>query len=154
MTIDAIHGKPVVSWSLPGCDEPTGLALDSVHHRLFSVCGNAVMVVTDADSGKHVARCAIGKGADATTFDPDRSLIFSSNGEDGTLTVIHQDGPNRYSVVSNTHTQLNARTMALDARSHLIYLVAAELVAAPKSTPHSRPQVVDDTFGVIVVGNR
>lgn len=154
VTIDALHGKLIASWSLPGCDEPTGLALDSAHHRLFSVCGNAVMVVTDADSGKNVARVAIGKGADATIFDSGRNLVFSSNGEDGTLTVIHQDDPNRYSVVSEIRTKLNARTMALDARTHRIYLVAAELVAAPTPKPKSRPQLVDGTFEVIVVGDR
>ena len=76
------------NWPLPGCSNPTGLALDSVHHRLFSVCANQIMSVTDSVSGKQIARVVIGRGPDAAAFDPDLGLVFSSNGMDGTLTVI------------------------------------------------------------------
>jgi DNA-binding beta-propeller fold protein YncE len=132
------------------------LALDKEHHRLFSVCQNGVMVVTDADSGKHVAEVAIGAGPDAAAYDAARGLVFSSNGRDGTLTVIHEDDSDRYTVRSTVATQKSARTMALDPVSHRVYLVAAEFGATPASTPeesHPRPPIVDGSFKVLVVGD-
>jgi hypothetical protein len=83
-------------------------------------------------------------------------LIFSSNGQDGTLTVIHEDDPDHYSVVATVATQKSARTMALDATTHKVYLVAADFGAAPPATadqPHPRPSIVDGSFKVLVVGN-
>ena len=154
--IDSSANKIIASWPLANCEEPTGLALDIEHRRLFSVCANGVLVVTDASSGRHVAEVAIGKGPDAAAFDAGRGLIFSSNGEDGTLTVIHEDDPNHYTVVGNVVTQKSARTMALDSTSHLLYLVAAQFGAAPSPTadlPHPRPSVLDGSFKVLVIGN-
>jgi YVTN family beta-propeller protein len=143
-------------WPLPNCEKPTGLALDTHHRRLFSVCANGVLVVTDAVSGRHVAEVPIGKGPDAAGFDPERRLIFSSNGQDGTLTIIHEDDPDHFRVVDTVMTQMSARTMALDAKTHRIYLVAAQFGEAPAPTgeePHPRPPVLDNTFTVLAVGN-
>lgn len=154
--VDSTTNKIVATWSLTNCEEPTGLAFDVGHKRLFSVCANGVLVVTDATSGRQVAEVAIGKGPDAATFDAERGLIFSSNGQDGTLTVIHEDDPNHYSVVANVVTQKSARTMALDLTTHRVYLVAAQFGATPTPTadlPHPRPTVLDGSFKVLVIGN-
>jgi YVTN family beta-propeller protein len=153
--IDAPTAKRIATWPLTHCDSPSGLALDITHQRLFSVCDNAVLVVTDATSGRHVAEVPIGKGADAAAFDAERGLVFSSNGRDGTLTVIHEDDPDHYSVLATVSTQKSARTMALDAKSHRVYLVAAEFGPAPAPSadqPRPRPTVLDGTFKVLVVG--
>jgi YVTN family beta-propeller protein len=154
--IDSFTHRIIATWSLTNCDEPTGLAFDTRHRRLFSVCGNGVLVVTDAGSGQHVAEVPIGKGPDAATFDAERALIFSSNGQDGTLTVIHEDDPNHYTVVGNVTTQKSARTMALDSTTHRVYLVAAQFDATPAPSaevPHPRPSIVDGSFKVLVIGN-
>jgi YVTN family beta-propeller protein len=154
--IDSSTNKPIAAWSLSNCEEPTGLAIDALHKRLFSVCGNGVLVVTDANSGKHVAEVPIGKGPDAAAFDAKRGLIFSSNGEDGTLTIIHEDDPDHYTAITTVGTQKSARTMALDAITHRVYLVAAQFGAPPAPTadqPHPRPSVLDGSFKVLVVGN-
>jgi DNA-binding beta-propeller fold protein YncE len=152
----AVDGKSLTvkaTWSLPGCASPTGLALDAVHHRLFSVCANQVMAVTDALSGKQVARIVIGGGPDAAAFDSDLGLVFSSNGLDGTLTVIHQESPDEYRVLATVTTQVSARTMVLDPATHKIYLAAAKLEAAPPATeeqPHPRPGIVPGSFAILV----
>jgi YVTN family beta-propeller protein len=154
--IDSSAVKRIATWPLRGCEEPSGLALDVAHKRLFSVCGNGVLVVTDAASGRHVAEVAIGKGPDAAAFDAVRGLVFSSNGQDGTLTIIHEDDPDHYSVIDNVSTQRSARTMALDARTHRIYLAAAQFAATPEPSvdqPHPRPSAVDGSFKVLEVGN-
>jgi DNA-binding beta-propeller fold protein YncE len=141
------------SWPLPGCVNPTGLAFDAVHHRLFSVCQNQVMAVTDSSSGKQVARIVIGGGSDAVAYDADLGLVFSANGADGTLTVIHQESPDEYRVVATLTTQVSARTMALDPASHRIFLAAAKLVATAPATeeqPHPRPSMVPGSFTILL----
>jgi DNA-binding beta-propeller fold protein YncE len=141
------------NWPLPGCSRPTGLALDLGHHRLFSVCENQVMAVTDAVSGRQIARVVIGRGPDAVAYDPDLGLVFSSNGMDGTLTVIHEDSPDEYSVIASVTTLVSARTMALDPATHKIYLAAARLGGTPPATeqqPHPRPSMVPDSFSILV----
>lgn len=154
--IDSSTNKMISTWPLPGCEEPSGLAFDVAHKRLFSTCGNGVLAVTDASSGRHVADVPIGQGPDAAAFDGERGLIFSSNGRDGTLTVIHEDDPDRYTVTATVATQKSARTMALNTRTHEIYLVAAQFGPAPAPTadqPRPRPPVLEGTFKVLVVGN-
>ncbi|MEP6548482.1 MAG: YncE family protein [Gammaproteobacteria bacterium] len=141
------------TWPLPGCANPTGLALDAAHHRLFSVCANQVMAVTDSQSGKQVARVVIGRGPDDAAFDADLGLVFSSNGLDGTLTVIHEETPDEYRVTATVTTQVSARTMVLDPATHKIFLAAANLGAAPAPTedqPHPRPTIVPDSFAILV----
>ena len=141
------------TWPLPGCESPTGLAIDLMHHRLFSVCKNQIMAVTDSVSGKQVARVVIGRGPDAAAFDSDLGLAFASNGLDGTLTVIHQDTPDDYTVLATVTTQVSARTMALDDASHKIYLAAAKLGPTPPASdeqPHPRPSIVPDSFAILI----
>lgn len=144
------------TWPLPGCNSPSGLALDGSHHRLFSVCDGKVMAVTDANSGKQVARVAIGEHPDAAAYDEKRALVFSSNGE-GTLSVAHQDSADRYTVVDTVQTQKGARTMALDEKTGKIYLATADFGPAPAATtdqPHPRPSLSPNSFVVVVVGAR
>jgi DNA-binding beta-propeller fold protein YncE len=151
--VDAKSLTVKATWPLPGCQNPTGLALDAGHHRLFSVCANQVMAVTDSLSGKQVARVVIGSGPDAAAFDSDLGLVFSSNGEDGTLTVIREESPEEYRVVATVTTQVSARTMTLDPASHRIFLAAAKLGAAPPATeeqPHPRPSMVPGSFMILV----
>ena len=154
LVIDARSAQLIARWQLSHCEEPTGIALDVAHERLFSVCRNGVLTVTDTRSGKHVAEAPIGKGPDAAAFDPERGLVFSSNGQDGTLTVIHEVDPDHYASVSTVATQKSARTMALDRTHHRVFLVSAEFGPAPAATaeqPRPRPPVLEGTFKVLVV---
>jgi DNA-binding beta-propeller fold protein YncE len=142
-------------WALEGCEEPSGLAIDRAHGRLFSVCGNGKMVVTDMATHRVVATLPIGQGADGAAFDPSSGMAFSTNGGDGTLTVVHQDAPDRYTVVQTLATQRGARTIALDPATHRVYTVTAELGAAPAATPENpRPRrpVVPGTFVLLTIG--
>jgi YVTN family beta-propeller protein len=153
VAVDAKTLKVKGNWPLPGCSKPTGLALDAAHHRLFSVCKNQVMAVTDSVSGKQAARVVIGRGPDAAAFDPELGLVFSSNGIDGTLTVIHEESPDEYRVIASVTTQLSARTMVLDPATHKIYLAAAKLGATPPATaqqPHPSAGIVPDSFSILV----
>lgn len=153
VAVDAKSLAIKATWPLPGCANPSGLALDSAHHRLFSVCENEIMAVTDSLSGKQVARVVIGRGPDAAVFDPALGLVFSSNGADGTLTVIHQETPDVYKVVAILTTQISARTMALDPATHAIYLAAATLGAAPPATqeqPHPRGSIAPGSFSILI----
>jgi DNA-binding beta-propeller fold protein YncE len=153
--IDAAKMKVSGTWKLPDCEEPTGLALDPQHHRLFSTCSNGQMSVTDAPTGTHVTNVPIGKGPDAAAVDIARGLIFSANGSDGTLTVVHEDDADHYRVIANVPTQTSARTLALDPRTHRLYAVAAEFNPAPEPTaaePHPRRSVREGTFTVLAIG--
>jgi YVTN family beta-propeller protein len=144
------------TWPLPGCNSPSGLAIDSRHRRLFSVCDGKVMAVTDAVSGKQAALVPIGEHPDAAGYDVKRGIVFSSNGE-GTLSVVHQDSPDRYSVLQTVPTQRGARTMALDEATGKAYLVTADFGPAPAATaeqPRPRPALIPDSFVLLVVGER
>jgi YVTN family beta-propeller protein len=141
------------TWPLSPCEEPSGLAIDVAARRLFSVCSNQKMAVVNADSGKVVATVPIGHGPDAAAYDPGNKLVFSSNGE-GTLTIVRQEGPDKYSVLGNVPTEKSARTMALDARTHKLYLSAAQMgatSAATKENPHPRPAIIPGSFHVLIV---
>jgi DNA-binding beta-propeller fold protein YncE len=151
--IDTRRAKLVATWPLAGCEEPSGLALDAKKQRLFSVCANGRLVVTDAKSGRHVAEVAIGQGPDAVAFDAERALVLSSNGEDGTLSVIHQDDADHYSVTATVPTQKSARTLALDPVSHRVFLAAAEFEPTPvpaAGQPKARPPLKADSFVILV----
>ena len=153
--IDSRSLRVTAHWPLAGCEEPTGLALDARRGRAFSVCQNQKMVVTDTGDGHQVASVPIGKGPDGAAFDAVRSLVYSSNG-DGTLTVVHEDDPRHFSVVENVTTQKSARTLALDEKTHRIFLAAAEFGPVPAPTPeqpHPRPPMTPDSFAMLVVGD-
>jgi YVTN family beta-propeller protein len=153
--IDPAAMKVTATWLLKDCDSPSGLAIDVAHHRLFSVCQNKIMAVTDATTGKPVASVAIGEGPDAARYDAKRGLAFSSNGHSGTLTVVREATPDHYEVLANVTTQKSARTMALDEATGRIYLSAAELGSRPAPTaaaPHPRPSVRPGSFTILVVG--
>jgi DNA-binding beta-propeller fold protein YncE len=140
-------------WPLAGCEEPSGLAIDTKKRRLFVGCGNKVMPVVDADSGKILATIPIGDGVDATAFDEDTGLAFASCGE-GVLTVAHEDAPGKFTA-ENVSTQRGARTMALDPKTHRVYTVTAKFGQAPAPTadnPHPRPPVLPDSFIVLMLG--
>ena len=154
VVIDSRALSVKATWPLPGCSSPSGLAIDRMHHRLFSVCDGKVMVVTDARTGKQVGRVTIGEGPDAAAYDAKRGLVFSSNGE-GTLTVVHQDTPDKYRVIDTLATQRGARTMALDGSSGKVYLVTAKFGPAPPATaeqPRPRPSLIPDSFTILVAG--
>ena len=106
------------------------MAADLKTRRLFLGCDNKMMAVINADTGKIIATPAIGEGVDANAFDPDSNLAFASNGE-GSLTVVHEDSPDKFTVVENVPTKKSARTMALDLKTHNIFLPAAEFDRRP-----------------------
>ena len=140
-------------WPLAPCDEPTGLAIDRAHRRLFAGCRNRLMAVMDADSGRVVTTLPIGSGVDGTAFDPATSLAFAANGE-GTLTVVREESPETFTVVGNVATAPGARTLALDGATHDVYLATARFGVPPPPTaerPHPRPPVVPGTFQVLIV---
>jgi YVTN family beta-propeller protein len=142
------------TWPLPGCNSPSGLAIDAAHRRLFSVCDGKVMAVTDTVSGKQVALVPIGEHPDAAAFDKKRGLVYSSNGE-GTLSIIREDSPDHYTTQETVLTQRGARTMALDPATGRAYLVTAGFGATPPATaehPRPRPALLPDSFVVLVVG--
>ncbi|RDD80610.1 YncE family protein [Dyella tabacisoli] len=132
--IDTHANKLLHAWPLTACDSPSGLAFDAASQRLFSVCDNQKMAVTDASNGRQVAQIAIGKGPDAVAFDPQTKLIFSSNGE-GSLSVVREDDADHYTALADVATQKSARTLSLDPTTHQLFLVASD--PAPRGTPVS-----------------
>jgi YVTN family beta-propeller protein len=153
IAIDARELQVLNRWPLAPEKEPAGLAIDRKNRRLFSTCHSQKMVVLDADSGKVIATPAIGKGTDACLFDPDTRLAFSSNG-DSTLTVVHEDDPDHFSVVANVKTEPGARTMALDSKTHNVYLVTAKSrpLSAEEKARRQRRAFESGSFVILVVG--
>ena len=153
--LDSKNMTVLARWPLDPCKEPSGLAIDAKHRRLFAGCDNKMMAVIDADSGKVIATPPIGDGVDADQFDPATGFAFASNGQSGTLTVIHEDSPDKFSVVEDVPTQRGARTMALDPKTHEVYLVTAQFGPPPAPTPTNPrpfPTLVPDSFVVLVYG--
>lgn len=146
--VDAKGLAVVHRYSIKPCEEPSGLAMDLKSRRLFAGCGNKMLAVVDADSGKLIAHPAIGDGVDANAFDPGTNYVFSSNG-DGTLTVIHEDSPDKYSVVENVPTKRSARTMALDTKTHNVFLAAADFEAP--AAGERRGKMKPGSFVVLVL---
>ena len=152
--IDANKLSVKASWPLAPCEEPSGLSMDRKNRRLFVGCDNKMMAVVNADTGKLLATPAIGDGVDATTFDDETGLAFASCGE-GVLTVVREESPDRFSVAENVPTQPGARTLALDSKTHTVYVVTAKMAPPPAPTadnPHPRRTALPDTFVVLVVG--
>jgi YVTN family beta-propeller protein len=152
--IDAKSTTVVSTWDLGTCEEPTGIALDIAHARLFTVCANKQMAVLDANSGRIVASLPIGDGPDGATFDAASSNAFSSN-SDGTLTIVHEDDPNHFRVLATVPTPARSRTITLDEKTHRVVLPMASFDPAHAATsdePHPRPLMKAGTFGFIVIG--
>jgi len=145
--IDAAKATMTRKYSLAPCEEPSGLAIDAKNRRLFSVCSNRVMAVSDPDAGKVIATPAIGAGSDGAAFDAGTGYAFSSNG-DGTLTIVQQTG-NKWDVLENIATERGARTIAVDEKTHKVYLPTAQTAA---STGSGRASYLPNTFKVLVVG--
>lgn len=151
--IDARSLVITARWPLIGCEEPTGLAIDRQHHRLFAACSNKVMTIVDSRTGHGVAQVPIGAGADGAVFDATKQLAFAS-GSDGTLTVIREETPDRFTVAEVVTTKPGARTLTLDEETHRIFLATAQRQSAAPAAPgepRPRPTVVPGTFEVLVV---
>ncbi|MGC1415850.1 MAG: hypothetical protein WA817_11235 [Candidatus Acidiferrum sp.] len=135
-------------WPLAPCKSPSGLSMDLKNRRLFSVCDEKVMAVVDADTGKVVATPEICEGPDASAFDPATEYAFASCG-DGHLTVVHEDSPDKFSVVENVPTKRSARTMGLDLKTHKIFLSSAEF--EPPAPGERRGKMKPGSFAILVV---
>ena len=151
--VDAAAMKVRRHWKLAPCESPTGLAIDRAHGILFSGCRNGVMAISDARAGKLITTLPIGQGVDAARFDAGRQLAFASNG-DGTITVIHEDAPDKFTVVGTVQTKRGARTMELDERTHRLFTVTADFGPPPAATadrPRPRPPVLPGTFVLLEI---
>ena len=150
--IDAAKTAILRHASLSPCESPSGLAIDTKNRKLFSACDNKVMAVTDIDSLKVIATPAIGPGTDGAGFDSGLGLAFSSNGGDGTLSIVKQVG-GKYQTVDTVTTERGARTMTVDSKNHKVYLLAAEYGPAPQAAPgkKARPPILPDSFHILVV---
>jgi|HubBroStandDraft_6_1064221.scaffolds.fasta_scaffold03596_9 DNA-binding beta-propeller fold protein YncE len=150
--IDSAALKVLNTWSIAPCEEPSGLAFDVAHHRLFAGCGNKMMAVVDSTNGKVLNTLPIGDGVDADAFDPQTGFAFASCG-DGTLTVVHEDSPDKFSVADTVQTQRGARTMTVDTGSHNVYTVTADFGPTPTPTadhPRQRPPMIPNTFTLLI----
>jgi YVTN family beta-propeller protein len=136
-------------WPIAPGEEPSGLALDNQNHRLFSVCGNKLMVVIDAESGKVITTLPIGDRCDGVAFDPEKKRAYSSNGE-GSITVVQEENSNSYKVLETIITQPGAKTIAINKTTHHLYLTTAEYESAPSAT-NRRPPVKPDSFVILDV---
>lgn len=152
-TIDATKLKVTATWSIAPGDEPSGLALDSESNRLFAVCGNKLIIIVDANSGKTITTLPIGEGCDGVAFDSKKKLAFASCG-DGTLTVIKEDNKDKFSVLETIPTQKGARTICINPTSGTLYLTTPDFGEIPKPTtenPKPRSSIVPNSFKVLVV---
>jgi DNA-binding beta-propeller fold protein YncE len=155
VAIDPAKLEVKSKWPLAPCTEPSGLAMDRKNRRLFVGCDNKMMAIVDADSGKVLATPAIGEGVDATAFDDETGLAFASCGQDAVLAVVKEESPSKFSVAENVPTEKGARTLALDSKTHNVYVVTAKFGPRPAATadnPHPRPPILPDSFVVLVVG--
>lgn len=151
--IDAREMTIKARWSLAPGEGPSGLAIDAKKHRLYSVCENKRMIVMNADNGKVIAEIPIGAGTDGAAFDPGTGFAFSSNGGDGTLTVVRETSPGKFAA-ETVKTQPGARTMTVDPETHRLYLSTAEFGPPPAPTterPNPRPVAKPGSFMVLVL---
>ena len=147
--IDAQKMTVSARWSLAPGDAPSGLAIDRKNKRLFSVCSNKKMIITDYKTGKVIATPDIGAGTDAAAFDPETGLAFSSNGGDGTITIVKEETPGQFKAVETVPTAPMAQTMILDPKTHLIYLSTAK---ARTGAAGGRRGYEPGSFQVLIVG--
>jgi YVTN family beta-propeller protein len=153
--IDMKTHAVTATWPLAPGEEPTGMAFDAVHHRLFVGCHNKLMTMLDSDTGKVVAKTPIGAGTDACAFDDAQQLAFASCG-DGTITIAKEEALDKLAVVQTLTTERGARTMALDPATHRIYTCTAQIApdTGPSPSPgeRRRPDYVPGTFHVLIYG--
>ena len=152
-TIDATKLEVTTTWSIAPGDEPSGLAIDLETNRLFSVCGNNLMIIVDASNGKIIKTLPIDDGCDGVAFDAKKKLVFSSNGI-GTITVVKEDNANSFSVLETVKTQKGARTIALNKTTNQLYLSTADFGTKPEPTnenPKPRASLIPNSFVVLVV---
>jgi DNA-binding beta-propeller fold protein YncE len=141
-------------WKISPCEEPTGLALDKKNNRLFSVCHSGVMMIVDSKTGEVVTQLPIGKRVDGVVFDPELNMAFSSNGE-GTITVVKEVSAGSFQVIETIQTEPGARTIALDPKTHHVFVSTAQFGETPAATtenPNPRPKVLPGTFMVLEYG--
>ena len=137
-------------WSIAPGEEASGMAFDEANHRLFLGCGNKLMVMMDSVSGKVVASVPIGDGVDANAFDPETRLAFASCGGDGTVTIAHEDAPDKLTVVQTLKTERGSKTMTIDPKTHKIYVPAAKFEAP--AAGQRRGKAVPGSFRILVYG--
>ena len=146
--VDLKTMKMTGTWSLDGGEEPTGLAYDNNTKRLFAGC-DKLLVVLDAGSGKVVKKITIGEGCDGVAFDNATKTIFTSNGEDGNMSVIKEESANSFKLLENVTTKKGARTITVDESSHILYLPTAEFET---NTPQGqRPKMIPGSFMILVL---
>jgi len=136
--LDVKTMKVLASWTLAPCEGPTGIAYDRTANRIFSGCSKTSVVV-DATTGKIVATIANGDGVDALGWDPVEKLIYIPAGRDSTVTVVHEDAPDRYTVVATVATMRGAKTISVDPVKHVAYLFQPEYGPAPAPAPRAPP---------------
>jgi DNA-binding beta-propeller fold protein YncE len=146
--IDAKTATVSRRWPTAPCKQPVAMAIDTAHHRLFSGCRSGVMAVSDYQSGKVITTLPIGAGVDGAGFDAASGNAFASNA-DGTLTVIHQDTPDKYQVIENVQTQQGSRNMGLDPTNHRVFVAAGKF--GPPPTGGRRGPVLPGSFALMVI---
>ncbi len=149
LRVDTATNAVDARWAAPDCTSPHGMAIDAERHRLFTSCINSRMIVLDTDTGREVAALPIGAGTDAAAFDPVRRRVFSSNGRDGTLSVIQQVDPDTYRLLDTVKTAVTGRTMGIDPASGRIFIAAGEVDASV--TPGGRPKIKPGSLKLLVL---
>jgi DNA-binding beta-propeller fold protein YncE len=149
--VDAQKNAVTKHYSIAPCESPSGLAMDTAKRRVYSVCRNKVMVISNPDTGMVLGSAPIGTGADGVAFDD--GYAFSSNGQDGTITVVGESSPGKFGVMATIETQRSARTIGVDSKTHKLYLPAAEFgpPAESKDGKQGRPSIVPGTFQILVL---
>jgi DNA-binding beta-propeller fold protein YncE len=147
--------KVLQKWPTAPCGQPSSMDMDRKHNRVFIGCRSSAMVVMDGDTGAIVANQPIGPGVDAVEFDDQRGLIYLSTGGDGNLWVVHEDGPDKYTLLETVKTQTSARTLAVDRKTGKVFLSAAQFGPPPAPTPggrQGRGPMIPGSFSILVVG--
>ena len=154
VAIDTAKHEVAAHWPLAPGEEPSGIAIDAAHHRVFSSCHNKIMTMLDTQSGKVVGTAPIGTGVDGAAFDDSAQLVFASCGE-GVTNILKEETPDKLNVVQMVKTERGARTMALDPKTHRIYLPSAQFQPPPSPLPGespARPTIVPNSLKLLVYG--
>src|SRR5882762_5843848 len=154
VAIDTAKHEVVAHWPIAPGEEPSGIALDTTHHRLFSTCHNKMMTMLDTQSGKVVGTAPIGSGVDGAAFDDSTQLVFASCGE-GVTNILKEEMPDKLAVLQTLKTERGARTIAIDPKTHRIYLPSAQFQPPPSPSPGqtpARPTIVPNTTKLLVYG--